>query len=92
MRQPILDFLSGAVTLTYVVAGAFFLRFWRQTRDRLFRSFGVAFLLLASNQALVSWLGADHENVGFTYILRVLGFTFILYGIVRKNVAKSGTG
>jgi hypothetical protein len=28
----------------YLVAGLFFLRFWRESRDRLFVSFSVAFL------------------------------------------------
>ena len=30
-----IEFLSGAVTLGYLVAAAFLLRFWRKTSDRL---------------------------------------------------------
>jgi hypothetical protein len=86
VRRPIIDFLAGAVTLGFLVASAFFFRFHRQTRDGLFRTFGLAFLLFAANQALVSWLGADDERMGYTYVLRVLGFGLILYAIVRKNV------
>ena len=88
MRRPIIDFLAGAVTIGFVIAGAYFFRFWRRTGDALFRSFGIAFGLFAVNQVLVSWLGADHERVGFTYVLRVLGFGMILYAIVRKNVKR----
>jgi hypothetical protein len=83
---PLLDFLAGAVTVTYLVAAVFFLRFWRRSGDTLFRSFAVAFLLLALNQAMISWLGADDERTGYTYVLRVLGFLTILYAIIRKNV------
>jgi peptidoglycan/LPS O-acetylase OafA/YrhL len=82
-----IDFLSGAVSLGFLIAALFFLRFWRRTSDRLFLAFSVAFALLALNQALAQWLGAADERVGFTYLLRVLGFILILAAIVDKNVS-----
>ena len=82
-----IEFLSGAVTMGFVVAAAFFMRFWRRTADRLFLAFAVAFGLLALNQALAVWLGAADERVGYTYLLRVLGFVIILAAIVDKNLA-----
>jgi peptidoglycan/LPS O-acetylase OafA/YrhL len=82
-----IEFLSGAVTLGFVVGVAFFLRFWRRTADRLFLAFAIAFGLLAANQALAAWLGAADERVGYTYLLRVLGFVIILAAIVDKNLA-----
>lgn len=85
---PLLDFLSGAVALAYLVAGVYFLRFWRVTRDRLFLSFALAFWLLALNQAIVALLGASDERTGYAYLLRVLGFGLILYAIVRKNLSR----
>jgi peptidoglycan/LPS O-acetylase OafA/YrhL len=86
----VIEFLSGAVTLGYLVATGFFLRFWRKTADRLFLAFAFAFLLLALNQALAQWLGAADERLGYTYLLRVLGFVLILAAIVDKNLAQSG--
>jgi len=83
-----IEYLSGAVTLGYVVAMLFFLRFWKRTADRLFLAFGVAFALLALNQALAQWLGAADERVGYTYLLRVLGFVLILAAIIDKNVSR----
>ena len=83
-----IEFLSGAVTLGLVVAAVFFLRFWHRTRDRLFLAFAVAFFLLALNQALAQWLGAADERVGYTYLLRVIGFILILAGIIDKNVSR----
>jgi len=79
-------FLSGAVALAYLVASIYFLRFWRKTRDRLFLSFSAAFVLLATNLAIVVTLGGDDERTGYSYVLRVLGFLLILYAILRKNV------
>ena len=85
-----IEFMSGAVTLGFLVAAIFFLRFWRKTSDRLFLAFAAAFALLALNQALAQWLGASDERVGYTYVLRVLGFALILLAIVDKNLT-SGT-
>jgi peptidoglycan/LPS O-acetylase OafA/YrhL len=81
-----IEFLSGAVTFGYLVAALFFARFWRKTGDRLFVAFAIAFVLLALNQALAQWLGAADERVGYTYLLRVLGFVLILAAIVDKNL------
>lgn len=83
-----IEYLAGAVTLGFVVAMLFFLRFWKRTRDRLFLAFAIAFALLALNQALAQWLGAADERVGYTYLLRVLGFVLILAAIVDKNVSR----
>ena len=81
-----IDFLAGAVTLGYAVAAVFFLRFWRKTADRLFMSFALAFVLLATNQVLAAILEAGDERTPFVYSLRVLGFLLILWAIVEKNL------
>lgn len=83
-----IEYLAGAVTLGFLVAAAFFARFWRRTHDRLFLAFGIAFVLLALNQALALWLGDADERVGYTYLLRVLGFVLILGAIVDKNLSR----
>jgi hypothetical protein len=85
----VIDFLSGAITLGFFVAAAFFMRFWRRTHDRLFLAFAAAFALLALNQALAAFLGASDELTPYTYILRVFGFVLILYAIIDKNVSTS---
>lgn len=84
-----IEFLSGAVTMGFVIAAVFFLRFWRKTRDRFFVAFSIAFFLLALNQALAQWLGAADERVMYTYLLRVLGFVIILAAIVDKNTGRA---
>ena len=81
-----IEYLAGAVTLGFVVAAAFFLRFWRRTQDRLFLAFGAAFLLMALNQLLATVLDATDERSVFSYLLRVLGFVLIIAAIVDKNL------
>ena len=80
-----IEFFSGAITLGFLVAAGFFLRFWRQTADRLFLAFALAFVLFALNQALASWLTVVSEPASLIYGLRVLGFVIILGAIVDKN-------
>jgi len=87
MMEIVVAYLNGAVTLGYIVAAAFFLKFWRKTRDRLFLAFGVAFALLSINQILATFIDAGDENVVYAYVLRVLGFILILAAIVDKNVS-----
>ena len=47
-------FLAGAASMGFAVAALFFLRFWRDTRDSLFLSFAIAFLLLALAQTILT--------------------------------------
>ena len=83
-----IEFMSGAVTLGFIVGTLFFLRFWRKTSDRLFLAFATAFALLALNQGLAQWLGAADERVGYTYLLRIVGFILILVAIIDKNLQR----
>lgn len=80
--------LSGAVAMTYIIAGAFFLRFWTRSRDGLFLAFAIAFWLLAANQGLTGWFGGGAETQASFYSLRLIGFVLIIIAIVRKNLAR----
>jgi Family of unknown function (DUF5985) len=83
------DFLSGALMLSFLIATAYFVRFWQRTSDRLFIYFGVAFALLALNQLGLFLMGVEDELRGYVYVLRVSGFILILIGILGKNVSGS---
>ena len=83
-----IEFLSGALTLAYVVAFMYFMHFWRRTSDRLFLAFAAAFLLLALNQIAVFALGIGDERRHYAYVLRVLGFILILVAILDKNLSR----
>ena len=78
------DLLQGALIMASAVAGLFFLRFWRDTGDRLFVAFAAAFWVLA-----VNWLGlalsSEPETRTVFYLLRLVAFVTIIVGIVDKN-------
>jgi peptidoglycan/LPS O-acetylase OafA/YrhL len=85
--QTLTDFLGGAVSLAYLVAGLHFLRFWRKTGDRLFLHFAIAFGLFMLNQVVVSLSLAPTDQTRYAYVLRVIGFLLILVAIVGKNTS-----
>ncbi|MBO9576638.1 MAG: hypothetical protein J7494_12950 [Sphingobium sp.] len=78
-------FLSGAATMGFLIVGLFFFRFWRRTDDGLFLAFGIAFLLLGLNQALLIIAKVPDEERSWLYLLRLLAFIVILAAIFRKN-------
>lgn len=83
-----LEFVSGAITVGFLIVGLFFLRFWSRTRDRLFLAFAAAFWLLAVNQALVALAGIPREEQSWIYLIRLAAFTLIIVAIVHKNVGQ----
>ena len=72
----------------FLVASGFFLRFWQESRDRLFALFAGAFLLLAVNRVLLVMFQAQESNLA-PYVLRLLAFLLILTAIVDKNLRKN---
>jgi hypothetical protein len=81
-----IEMLSGALLFSYVIAGAYFFRFWRRIGDRLFLHFAAAFWLFALNQMATSIPDVTDETAGYEYLLRILGFILILIAIVDKNL------
>ena len=79
------DFLSGSITLGFLVAGLFFLRFWRRTHDGLFLAFAVAFALLGLGQAVQALANIPQEERSYLFLIRLAAFTIILVAIIRKN-------
>ena len=79
------DFSAGLITMGFFIAGLFFLRFWRRTRDLFFLAFCLAFWLFALNQALVPLSGLPREEASWFYLLRLGGFALIIAAILAKN-------
>jgi Ca2+/Na+ antiporter len=78
-------FMLGAIMMCYLVAGVFFLRFWKETRDRLFLMFSLAFWLLALNQVGFVFVAEGSESRSYFYLLRLLAFVLIVIAIAEKN-------
>jgi hypothetical protein len=79
------DFLSGAITMGFLVAGLFFLRFWKRTHEGLFLAFALAFWLLGVAQALLSFTNIPIEERSWLFLLRLAAFSLILLAIGAKN-------
>ncbi|HEX2637908.1 MAG TPA: DUF5985 family protein [Gemmatimonadales bacterium] len=86
----LLGLVSGAILMGYGVCALFFLRFWRQTRDRLFLVFALAFGLLGLQRlALVLTEPVEESRTGL-YVVRLVAFLLILGAIVDKNRGDHG--
>ena len=82
-------FMAGAIVAGFALAGLFFLKFWRRTRDELFLAFTGAFWLLGLGQALLTFSHIPLEERSWLYLLRLAAFTLILTAIWRKNSARA---
>lgn len=77
--------LIGSIALGWALAGLFFLRFWRQTRDRFFLFFAASFWIESINRvALGLWERASETNPMF-YGIRLVSYGLILLAIWQKN-------
>ena len=85
MKADLLLVVSGAIAMGYAVAGLFFLRFWRKTRDRLFLIFSWAFWLLAVQRLALVLSREMIEDYTGLYLVRLFAFLLILWAIIDKN-------
>lgn len=85
MGDALSSVVSGMLVMGYFIAGLFFLRFWRETRDRLFGIFAGAFWLLGVQRFLLVLLEHTSRDDVWLYGLRLLAFVLILAAIIDKN-------
>jgi hypothetical protein len=88
--DAVTDFVSGALVTGYLVAALFFLRFWRDTGDRLFAFFTVAFAIFAVQRTALTLLDDRDLLAIAAYGLRVVGFLVIAAGVIDKNRSPGG--
>jgi hypothetical protein len=77
--------LYGLLVCGCYVAGLFFYRFWRRTRDRFFLFFALGFWGLGCNWLGLALTPVEDETRTYFYLLRLAGFGLILLAIVDKN-------
>jgi hypothetical protein len=80
--------LLGAVAMASFVAASFFLRFWRQTADRFFLLFAVAFGLDAVTRLILGVSPPSSEAEPLVYLARLATFALIVIAIADKNRAR----
>lgn len=78
-------FIAGVLTMGNAIAALFFARFWRETSDRLFAFFAIAFAFLAVQRALLVSAGALEISDIWSYVIRLAAFLLILVAIIDKN-------
>jgi hypothetical protein len=78
-------FMAGAIAMGSAIAAIFFWRFWRDTGDRLFAMFGIAFFLLGLTRLGLVISQAHSESLTYWYWVRLAAFVLILFAIVDKN-------
>ena len=83
--DPLVLFLHGAVSMACAVAGLLFLAYWRDSRDRLFVFFAVAFWVLGINWISVAAIASSAEQRYWFHAIRLVAFACILVGIADKN-------
>ena len=83
--MTIVPFLHGAVAMGCAILASFFVRFWKQSADRLFLFFAVAFLVLSIDYVMLGLYSAVTEWRVPVFLLRVTAFLIILLGIIDKN-------
>ena len=78
-------FLSGATALACLAVAVFFVRFWRETRDRLFLLFAIAFAFFTVNRTVLVVVAPSKESEPWVYLLRLVAFVLIAFAVADKN-------
>jgi len=82
------SFLYGAIVMGFATAGLMFLRYWRRTREKLFRTFAASFFLLAINYLWLAATDIPIEERSPLFLVRLLAFALIIYAIIDSNRAR----
>jgi hypothetical protein len=77
--------LWGALAVSCWIAGLFFLKFWRVSKDRFFLFFLLAFWVLSLNWIVLIVEQPILESRQDAYVIRLLAFVLIIVGVVDKN-------
>ena len=79
------QFLWGALSATCFIIGLHFLRFWRQSSDRLFLAFAASFWFMGLNWVLLATVDVHDESRPFLYLVRLVAFLLLVLGIIDRN-------
>ena len=82
--------LLGMLAMGSLVAGLFFLRFWRETRDRFFLFFALAFFIEGIHRITQGLVNVSGEQEPLFYLIRFFTYILILIAIADKNRGGKG--
>jgi hypothetical protein len=84
------ELLAGGIATASFVAGLFFLRFWRTTRDRFFLYFALSFLIEGINRFVLYAVAGLNDQDPIYYVIRLVAYGLIVWAIVDKNRTSRG--
>lgn len=85
-------FVLGASASACLAIAVFFLRFWKDTGDRLFAAFAGAFFVFGVNRLILTLTDENEDGRVYAYVLRFLAFMLVVWGIVDKNRSSATRG
>ena len=78
-------FIYGVLTAISATIAIFFLKFFRESKDRLFGFFAAAFAVLAVDWLAHALLVPRHESQHYLFLIRLVAFVLIIAGIVNNR-------
>lgn len=81
------DVLLGAVVMGDMIAGLFFVRFWKMSGDRFFLFFAASFAADAVSRVVVDEHVPPFGYEPLGYMIRILSYLFIVAAILYKNTS-----
>lgn len=79
------ELLTGGIATASLLAGLFFLRYWRSTRDPFFLLFAIAFWIDGAHRFILNHFVGSNEDSALYYVVRIVAYGLIIAAIVRKN-------
>jgi hypothetical protein len=79
------SFVWGACAMASFVIAIFFLKYHRDTSDRLFIWFALAFGAFAVHWTGLGIASPQEDTRHYFYLVRLLAFVLILTGVIDKN-------
>jgi hypothetical protein len=78
-------FMGGGAMLACAACGLIFLRSWKNTADRLFLLFALAFFFMSLERWVLVSVSPENEFRFYVYTIRMISFVLIAIAIVEKN-------
>ena len=91
MSPEVRFFAEGMIAAGDLVAALFFLRFWRESRDRLFAFLAWSFTLLAVQRGMLLVMQGSDDHTVWMYLVRLVAYLLILIAIYDKNRTEKGS-
>ena len=85
MIGPANYLLLGAIAAATFTIGLFFLRFWRDGRDRFFLLFAMSFLVQGFDRVILALSERPSEGSPWQYTIRLIAYLLIIVAVVDKN-------